>query len=63
MTALETFTTASKATLDHGAPSRHGRYLHILAIGIAITKGRISPKAAEKHKCARRNFAGREAEN
>ena len=29
MTALETFTTASKATLDHGAPSRHGRYLRI----------------------------------
>jgi hypothetical protein len=26
MTALETFTNSFQATLDHGAPSRHGRY-------------------------------------
>ena len=36
MTALETFTNSFQATLDHGAPSRHGRYLREVDAGVDV---------------------------
>jgi hypothetical protein len=39
MTALKTFTTASKQPLTTGRPSRHRRYLRIPAVGPTVCEG------------------------
>ena len=53
MTALETFTNSFQATLDHGAPSRHGCYLRAAAVRCAVFAPAIPPSG---HGCKRLGF-------
>jgi hypothetical protein len=51
MTALETFTNSFQATLDHGAPSRHGRYLPTAA-GWSRREADIADRGRERQDWA-----------